>query len=187
MLYSFIIFITFIQLWCWTNAFPNERNLSSVFIAQPFTFFLYVVNRFCPMGQFCQRPGWKLRYKFFFKLKFYFFINIKLQITGITISANRSLLLIWCMFSSFATAASTIVQQPLYNSTLNEFDTTATMTTANAIVAIFLMAWSLARSYEYVTCFETAAILQAVTAAVFLASSFRRRRWFLNGLKVTSS
>ncbi|KAI8421435.1 hypothetical protein MSG28_009501, partial [Choristoneura fumiferana] len=94
---------------------------------------------------------------------------------GITISAHRSLLLIWCMFSSFATAASTIVQQPLYNSTLNEFDTTATMTTANAIVAIFLMAWSLAQNYEYVACFETAAILQAVTAAVFLASSFRRR------------
>ncbi|XP_063621836.1 uncharacterized protein LOC134794080 [Cydia splendana] len=95
---------------------------------------------------------------------------------GITLSTNKSLLLIWCMFASFSTAATSIIQQPLYNSTLNEFDTTATTTAANVIVAIFLLAWSLSRNYAYVACFETAAVLQVVTAGVFLASSFRRRR-----------
>ncbi|XP_063826574.1 uncharacterized protein LOC135076051 [Ostrinia nubilalis] len=95
---------------------------------------------------------------------------------GITLSGNRSLLILWCMFASISTASSSILLQPLYNSTLNEFDTTATITATNLIVATFILTWSLVRNYEYRTCFLTAAILQAVTAAMFLAFSFRRRR-----------
>ncbi|XP_049872738.1 uncharacterized protein LOC126371471 [Pectinophora gossypiella] len=95
---------------------------------------------------------------------------------GITLSTNKSFLVVWCMFASFSTAASSILQQPLYNSTLNEFDVTATMTTSNAIVAIFIMVWSLVYNYEYKTCFWMASILQTVTAVVFLIASFRRRR-----------
>ncbi|XP_063891506.1 uncharacterized protein LOC135117064 [Helicoverpa armigera] len=95
---------------------------------------------------------------------------------GITLFSNKSLLVVWCMLASFATAASSILQQPLYNSTLNEFDTTATMTASNTIVAIFIMAWSLAFNYEYRTCFLTASVLQTVTACMFFALSFRRRR-----------
>ncbi|KAJ8723542.1 hypothetical protein PYW08_003454 [Mythimna loreyi] len=95
---------------------------------------------------------------------------------GITLSSNKSLLVVWCMLASFATAASSILQQPLYNSTLNEFDTTATMTASNTIVAIFIMAWSLAYNYDYRTCFLTASVLQTTTACMFFALSFRRRR-----------
>ncbi|KAL0830314.1 hypothetical protein ABMA28_002513 [Loxostege sticticalis] len=95
---------------------------------------------------------------------------------GITISGNRSFLILWCMCASFSTAASSILQQPLYNSTLNEFDTTATITTTNAIVAAFVLTWALLKNYEYSTCFLTAAILQAITAVIFFALSFRRRR-----------
>lgn len=97
-------------------------------------------------------------------------------ISGITISGNRSFLILWCMCASFSTAASSILQQPLYNSTLNEFDTTATITTTNAIVAAFVLTWALLKNYEYSTCFLTAAILQAITAVIFFALSFRRRR-----------
>ncbi|KAG6447871.1 hypothetical protein O3G_MSEX005235 [Manduca sexta] len=95
---------------------------------------------------------------------------------GITLTSGKSLLVVWCMLASFATAASSILQQPLYNSTLNEFDTTATMTASNAIVAIFIMIWSLTHNYEYKTCFLTASVLQTVTACMFFALSFRRRR-----------
>lgn len=95
---------------------------------------------------------------------------------GITLSMNKSLLVVWCMLASFSTAASSILQQPLYNSTLNEFDTTATMTASNAIVAIFIMVWSLVYNYDYKTCFLTASVLQTVTACMFFAISFRRRR-----------
>ncbi|KAJ2950896.1 hypothetical protein O0L34_g5259 [Tuta absoluta] len=95
---------------------------------------------------------------------------------GITFTANKSLLVIWCMFASFATAASHILQQPLYNSTLNDFDVTATMTASNTLVAAFILIWSLARNYEFKTCFFTASILQTITAVVFLLASFRRRR-----------
>ncbi|KOB72236.1 Monocarboxylate transporter-like protein [Operophtera brumata] len=95
---------------------------------------------------------------------------------GITLTGNKSLLVVWCMFSSFATAACHILQQPIYNSTLNEFDTTATMTGSNTIVAIFIMAWTMLYNYEYKTCFLMASLLQTVTAVVYAASSFRRRR-----------
>ncbi|CAH1636637.1 unnamed protein product [Spodoptera littoralis] len=95
---------------------------------------------------------------------------------GIAMSSNKSLLVVWCMLASFSTAASSILQQPLYNSTLNEFDTTATMTASNTIVAIFIMTWSLLYNYDYKTCFLTASILQTVTACMFFALSFRRRR-----------
>ncbi|XP_075975102.1 uncharacterized protein LOC142975872 [Anticarsia gemmatalis] len=95
---------------------------------------------------------------------------------GITLSSNKSLLVVWCMLASFSTAASSILQQPLYNSTLNEFDTTATLTASNAKVAIFIMVWSLLHNYEYKTCFLTASLLQIVTACMFFALSFRRRR-----------
>ncbi|XP_026488717.1 uncharacterized protein LOC113395339 [Vanessa tameamea] len=94
---------------------------------------------------------------------------------GITLSINKSFLTVWCMFASFSTAASSVLQQPLYNA-LNEFDTTATMTTANAIVAIIIMVWSLVYNYEYKTCFFIASLLQTGTACVFFAASFRRRR-----------
>lgn len=96
--------------------------------------------------------------------------------SGITLTGNKSLLVVWCMFSSFATAASHILQQPIYNSTLNEFDTTATMTGSNTIVAIFIMVWTMLYNYEYKTCFLMASLLQTVTAVVYFASSFRRRR-----------
>ncbi|KAM3960077.1 LOW QUALITY PROTEIN: uncharacterized protein ACR2FA_005878 [Aphomia sociella] len=95
---------------------------------------------------------------------------------GITLTGNKSLLVVWCMFASFATAACSILQQPLYNSTLNEFNTTATMTSANIIVAVFLTVWSVVRNYEYNTCFLTASILQSLSACIFFVSSFRRRR-----------
>ncbi|CAG9787951.1 unnamed protein product [Diatraea saccharalis] len=95
---------------------------------------------------------------------------------GITISGSKSFLVLWCMCASFSTAASSILQQPLYNSTLNEFDTTATITATNLIAAVFILAWSLARNYEYKTCFLAASALQIATALVFLAMSFRRRR-----------
>ncbi|XP_026736518.1 uncharacterized protein LOC113500055 [Trichoplusia ni] len=95
---------------------------------------------------------------------------------GIAFSEKKSLFVVWCMLASFATAASSILQQPLYNSTLNDFDTTATMTTSNTIVAIFIMAWSLLYNYDYRTCFLTASGLQTVTACMFFALSFRRRR-----------
>ncbi|XP_045769061.1 uncharacterized protein LOC123869977 [Maniola jurtina] len=94
---------------------------------------------------------------------------------GITLSANKSVLVVWCMIASFATAASSVLQQPLYNA-LNEFDTTATMTTANVIVATIIMVWSVAYNYEYKTCFFIASLLQSATACVFLVASFRRRR-----------
>ncbi|CAB3254405.1 unnamed protein product [Arctia plantaginis] len=83
---------------------------------------------------------------------------------GITLSTSKSLLVVWCMLASFSTAASNILQQPLYNSTLNDFDTTATMTASNAIVAIFIMIWSLVYNYEYKICFLTASVLQTETA-----------------------
>nr|XP_034829109.1 uncharacterized protein LOC117986384 isoform X2 [Maniola hyperantus]XP_034829110.1 uncharacterized protein LOC117986384 isoform X3 [Maniola hyperantus] len=76
---------------------------------------------------------------------------------GITLSANKSVLVVWCMIASFATAASSVLQQPLYNA-LNEFDTTATMTTANMIVATIIMVWSVAYNYEYKTCFFIASL-----------------------------
>ncbi|XP_026748975.1 uncharacterized protein LOC113509762 [Galleria mellonella] len=96
---------------------------------------------------------------------------------GITLTGSKFLLTAWCMFSSFATAACSMLLQPLHsNSSLNEFSTTATMTSANIVVAIFLTVWSVIRNYEYQTCFLTASILQLVCACVFLASSFRRRR-----------
>ncbi|CAG4974693.1 unnamed protein product [Parnassius apollo] len=95
---------------------------------------------------------------------------------GITLTENKSFLVVWCMLASFSTAASNILEQPLYNSTLNEFDTTATMTTANVVVAVSIMIWSLAYNYEYRTCFFIASLLQVSTACAFLASSFRRRR-----------
>ncbi|KAH9636239.1 hypothetical protein HF086_009435 [Spodoptera exigua] len=95
---------------------------------------------------------------------------------GIALSTNKSLLVVWCMLASFSTAASSILQQPLYNSTLNEFDTTATMTASNTIVAIFIISWSLIYNYDYKTCFLTASVLQTVTACMFFALSFRRRR-----------
>ncbi|CAH0675328.1 unnamed protein product [Chilo suppressalis] len=95
---------------------------------------------------------------------------------GITISGNKSFLVLWCMCASFSTAASGILQQPLYNSTLNEFDTTATITATNLLAAGFILAWSLARNYEYKTSFLTASILQIATALIFFAMSFRRRR-----------
>lgn len=99
-----------------------------------------------------------------------------MYLSGITLSTSKSLLVVWCMLASFSTAASSILQQPLYNSTLNEFDTTATMTASNAIVAIFVMIWSLVYNYEYKICFLTASVLQTVTACMFFAVSFRRRR-----------
>ncbi|XP_028027501.1 uncharacterized protein LOC114241008 isoform X2 [Bombyx mandarina] len=95
---------------------------------------------------------------------------------GITLSNSKSLLVVWCMLASFSTAASSILEQPLYNSTLNDFDTTATMTASNTVVAIFIMIWSLSFNYEYKTCFLTASVLQTVTACMFFALSFRRRR-----------
>ncbi|XP_072932357.1 uncharacterized protein [Epargyreus clarus] len=95
---------------------------------------------------------------------------------GITLSHSANFLMVWCAFAGFAAGASSVLQQPLYNSTLNEFDTTATMTTANALVAIGLMTWSLAYNYEYKTCFFIASLLQSGTACVFLVASFRRRR-----------
>ncbi|CAH0720229.1 unnamed protein product, partial [Brenthis ino] len=94
---------------------------------------------------------------------------------GITLSVSKSFLVVWCMFASFATAASSVLQQPIYN-TLNEFDKTATMTTANVIVAGILMVWSIAYNYEYKTCFFIASLLQTGTACVFFIASFRRRR-----------
>ncbi|CAH2085026.1 unnamed protein product [Euphydryas editha] len=94
---------------------------------------------------------------------------------GITLSVSKSFLVVWCMFASFSNAASSVLQQPLYNA-LNEFDTTATMTTANAFVAIIVMLWSLVYNYEYKTCFFIASLLQCGTACIFFAASFRRRR-----------
>ncbi|XP_023936109.1 uncharacterized protein LOC112044475 [Bicyclus anynana] len=94
---------------------------------------------------------------------------------GITLSVNKNILVVWCMFASFSTAASSVLQQPLYNA-LNEFDTTATMTTANVIVATVVMVWSVAYNYEYKTCFFIASLLQSAAACVFLAASFKRRR-----------
>ncbi|CAH2229587.1 uncharacterized protein LOC120630084 [Pararge aegeria] len=94
---------------------------------------------------------------------------------GITLSEHKSFLAVWCMFASFSTAASSVLQQPLYNA-LNEFDTTATITTANMIVATVIMVWSVAYNYEYKTCFFIASLLQTATACLFLAASFRRRR-----------
>lgn len=95
---------------------------------------------------------------------------------GLTISSNKSLLVVWCMCASFSTAAASILQQPLYNSTLNEFDTTATITATNLIAAIFILSWSLSRNFEFKTCFLTASALQVSTALIFFAMSFRRRR-----------
>ncbi|CAG9562342.1 unnamed protein product [Danaus chrysippus] len=94
---------------------------------------------------------------------------------GITLSSSKSFMVVWCTLASLATAASSVLQQPLYNS-LNDFDTIATMTTANAIVAIFIMIWSLVYNYEYRTCFFIASLLQTGTGCLFFAASFRRRR-----------
>ncbi|KAL4705496.1 hypothetical protein ACJJTC_017356 [Scirpophaga incertulas] len=94
---------------------------------------------------------------------------------GLTLTGNKSLLVLWCSCASFSTAASTTLQQPLH-STINEFDATATITATNLIAASFILGWSLARNYEYQTCFLTASILQLTTALVFLAVSFRKRR-----------
>ncbi|XP_068633860.1 uncharacterized protein [Battus philenor] len=94
---------------------------------------------------------------------------------GITLTGNRSFLVVWCMFASFSTAASSILQQPLY-SALNEFDSTATATAANVFVSLAIMVWALVYNYEYRACFFTASLLQIIAACAFLASSFRRRR-----------
>ncbi|CAG4928962.1 unnamed protein product [Colias eurytheme] len=95
---------------------------------------------------------------------------------GVTLSSNKNYLVVWCMFSSLATATCGVLQQSLYSSTLNEFSTTATVTTANTIVAFIIMIWAVCYSYTYRTCFFIASLLQTVTAAVFLVASFRRRR-----------
>ncbi|VVC87086.1 unnamed protein product [Leptidea sinapis] len=73
-------------------------------------------------------------------------------------------------------ATCTILQQSLYNSTVNEFDSTATVTTANTIVAATVMLWAVCFNYTYKTCFFLASLLQTFTAFVFLLASFRRRR-----------
>ncbi|CAK1541903.1 unnamed protein product [Leptosia nina] len=94
---------------------------------------------------------------------------------GVTLSSNKNYLVVWCMFSSVAAATSGILQQSLHDS-LNEFDTTATVTTANTLVAIAIMVWAVSYSYTYRTCFFIASLLQTGTACVFLVASFRRRR-----------
>ncbi|CAF4849638.1 unnamed protein product [Pieris macdunnoughi] len=94
---------------------------------------------------------------------------------GVTLSSNKNYLVVWCMFSSIATATSGILQQSLYNS-FNKFDITATVTTANTLVAIVIMIWAVAYSYTYRTCFFIASLLQSGAACVFLVASFRRRR-----------
>ncbi|XP_026319181.1 uncharacterized protein LOC113229713 [Hyposmocoma kahamanoa] len=96
--------------------------------------------------------------------------------SGILLSTSKSMLVIFCMLASFATAASSILQQPFYISTLNDFNTTATMTTSNAIAAISIMIWSIVYNYTFKTCFLTAGGLQVVTACVFYLLSFGRQR-----------
>lgn len=98
------------------------------------------------------------------------------SLPGITISSHRSFIVVFGMLASFATVSATIIQQPFYNNFLNEFDTTATTATANTLVASFIMIWSVVYDYEYTSCFHTASLLQAATAVVFLAFSFRRSR-----------
>ncbi|XP_059052998.1 uncharacterized protein LOC131847432 [Achroia grisella] len=96
---------------------------------------------------------------------------------GITLTEGKFLLIVWCMFASFATAASSMFLQPLHtNSTLNEFSTTATITSANIVVAVFMTIWSVIRNYEYQTCFMIASVMQTGCGLVFFLSSFRRRR-----------
>ncbi|XP_013192234.1 uncharacterized protein LOC106136283 [Amyelois transitella] len=95
---------------------------------------------------------------------------------GITLSRSMSFLIYWCVVAASSTAVSSILQQPLYNSTLNEFSSTATITFANTAAATFIMIWALVRNYELKTCFVTASILQMVTATVFFIASFRRQR-----------
>lgn len=102
--------------------------------------------------------------------------NVPSFCAGVLLFSNKSLLVIFCMLASFATASSSILQQPFYISTLNEFNTTATMTTSNAIAAILIMIWSLIYNYTFKTCFLTAGILQVVTACIFYIFSFRRQR-----------
>ncbi|XP_041980080.1 uncharacterized protein LOC121733791 [Aricia agestis] len=94
---------------------------------------------------------------------------------GITLSTHKSFLVVWCMLASLATAASGVLQQPLYNS-LNDFDTTATISSANTVVAAFLMVFCISYSYEYKTLFFVASLLQTAAAGIFFATSFRRRR-----------
>ncbi|XP_053604673.1 uncharacterized protein LOC128671877 [Plodia interpunctella] len=95
---------------------------------------------------------------------------------GITLSNSMSFLVYWCIVAAASTTASSILQQPLYNSTLNEFSRTATITFANTIAAVCIIAWALMRNYFLNTCFLTASILQFFTAAVFFVASFRRQR-----------
>ncbi|KAG7298868.1 hypothetical protein JYU34_017323 [Plutella xylostella] len=95
---------------------------------------------------------------------------------GISITSNKSFLVVWAMMASFSSASASILQQPLYNNFINEFDTTATTAVANTVVAAFVMLWAVVHDYEYGTCFVIASVLQMVTGGVFLASSFRRQR-----------
>ncbi|XP_014356848.2 uncharacterized protein LOC106709543 [Papilio machaon] len=104
---------------------------------------------------------------------------------GISVSGGGGWMAAWCALGALAPAASGAVWArgarvgasvgARVGSTGAQFDGAATATAAEVVSGVALGAWALLHNYEYRTCFLSAAVLQAASAAAFLLASFTAR------------